>query len=138
MEKEKKEPPKKRTADDSMIYPGEPTWMKHGKNQRIISRSYERIEPTAKVISTPTQIDFNFKDDNAAWRMGPNTYFEVTGQFQVKTPADNTVNPPVVEVDWKGIDPEESDQFTIEPNFFESLIRKLEIRHNEILINTDD
>lgn len=129
-------PTLKRKADDPLVYPGEPKWARQGGYQDIISRRFERIEPTAKVVQDPTMIEFDLHDGKSCWRMGPNTYFKVKGQFQEFTPAQ--LDPVEPEVDWKGIDPDQAARVIVQPNFFECLIRKTEIRHGQVLLNTED
>ena len=123
----------KRKAEEILEYPGHPKWMLEGSKQKIISRTYHVLEPTAKVPEDPIQIEFNLKDFANCWAMGANTYFEIGGQFQEAIPAAQNVP-----AGWKAVSAQEAAQMTVQPNWLGALIRKVEVSHGNIPVNTSD
>ena len=127
----------KRTADEAFEFPAAPKWMHDGGKQRVISKTYHRIEPTSKVVADPVQVMFNLKDYENCWRMGPNTYFEIKGQFEVWTPAKPAPDP-LPEVDWTPVGPEESANVIFQDNWMGASVRKIEVTHGGIPVITSD
>ena len=128
----------KRVSDEAFEYPSAPKWMNDGGKQRVISKTYHRLEPSSKVVADPVQVMFNLKDYENCWRMGPNSYFEVKGIFQVFTPGNP--GPPVVpDKDWTPVEPAESADVIFQDNWMEALVRKTEMTHGgKPLITSDE
>ena len=129
---------KREAESDRFDYPGPVKWMNDGGKQRIVSNIFQRLEPSSRVDPVPTHIDFDLKDFFNFWYMGPNTYIEVKGQFQSCTPQDNTKEPPTPQTAWAGVAANDSANVVVEPNWFESLIKRIEVHHGGVAVYTSD
>ncbi len=129
---------KREVESDRFDYPGPVKWMNDGGKQRIVSNIFQRLEPSSRVDPVPTHIDFDLKDFFNFWYMGPNTYIEVKGQFQSCTPQDNTKEPPTPQTAWAGVAANDSANVVVEPNWFESMIKRIEVHHGGVAVYTSD
>ena len=106
-------------------------WQKSATHQKIMGTDYVRIDPFYKIEAQPKQIEFEIKDSEEVWSMGPNSRFKVKGVFQVMTPAG-----PNPEVPWANCTAAELDKVIVQPNWLETLIKQIEVFHGPAKIDT--
>lgn len=102
-----------------------------GKTQKILGSDFFRIEPLNKIEEQPRQIEFELKDSEEVWAMGPNTRFKVRGVFQVMTPKVGEAP----EVPWANATDKELNKVILQPNWFDFLIQTIEVFHGSAKIN---
>jgi hypothetical protein len=113
----------------------EPLWRqkqqhKQQQQQNVFGSNFVRHYPVEPVPGHPKVVEFQFLDLDQVWAMGPNTRFVVSGQFQVSKPPPEGQMP-----EWEPCTEDELDKVVVQPNFFESMIRKIDFFHGYSPIN---
>lgn len=108
-------------------------WQSEGIRQPMMTKSFCKLEAVQKITENPVQLDFLLNDLENIWMFNENTYFQIVGQFQYRTkPANKDWEP------WVGIEPADSINFTIEPNWISGIIKGFETYHGYNKINTSE
>ena len=107
--------------------------LQHGTSQKVFNCDFVIHEPLTEITDEldSNQIEFEFKDTEDVWAFGPNTRFQIEGQFQCMTPAKDA-NP---EIPWAAVTAAELDKVIVAPNFLDMLITKFEMTHRNDIIN---
>ena len=108
------------------------------KQGRVLCNSFHRLEPMVPVQAVQEKVDFELKDSYNLWNMGENTYFEIKGQFQSRTPEDLTKYPPTPASAWEGVRAQDSANVIVCPNFWDMLIKKTEALNGEQWVQSSD
>lgn len=111
-----------------------PKWRNMGKSQKVLGSELIKHEPITKIEPQPLQIEFELKDKDEIWSMGPNTYFEIKGQYQVRTPKTGDKEP----TPWVPCEAADIALVTVAPNAPEILIRNVDMFHGNTKINSSD
>ena len=114
-------------SDPRLEYVDLPAWQQH-KQQRLLSTSYVVIEPNNSLEDTPTQVEFEI-NNNAPLLFGPMSKFQIEGQFQARA-TDND--------EWEGAQAAEASNVLLAPNWFEMLIKSVDVFHNNQRVSASD
>ena len=101
-----------------------PDWRQQKEMQNVLGSNLVIIKPLSEIESHPSMVEFELSDTDQVWGMGPNTHFVVTGQFQVQKEPPEGHMPK-----WETCNEEELDKVVVQPNWLESMIRRLDIFH---------
>lgn len=115
-------------------FPPHYKWRNVGKNQKILGSEFIKHEPITKIEPQPVQIEFELKDKDEVWSMGPNTYFEIKGQYQVRNPKKGNTEP----TPWVATGEADIAEVVVAPNAQEVMIRNIDVFHGNTKINTSD
>ena len=114
-------------SDPRLEYVDLPAWQQH-KQQRLLSTSYVVVEPNNSLEDTPTQVEFEI-NNNAPLLFGPMSKFQIEGQFQARA-TDND--------EWEGAQAAEASNVLLAPNWFEMLIKSVDVFHNNQRVSASD
>ena len=111
------------------------TWQEKGSSQKILGSDFIVIDSLSPIVDgKPKIVEFELRDNEEVWSMGPNTRFKIKGQFQTaKAP---TAEKPLWE--WEACTAAEIERCVVQPNWVESLIKLTEMFHGYAKINTSD
>ena len=107
-------------------------WQDKAHTQKILGSDYVIIEPVSTVPVQPKQVEFELRDNEDVWSMGPNTRFKIEGQFQFMTPKEGDT--PATE--WAPCTATEVTEVVVAPNWFEMMLENVELFHGYSKINT--
>ena len=91
-----------------------------GTKQSLQGSDYVKIEPTAKIESIPTQVDFELPNKKCLL-FGGMSKFRIQGGFQTQADADAA---------WTNVKADETAKVLLAPNWFEMLIKEVAVFHN--------
>ena len=91
-----------------------------GTKQSLQGSDYVKIEPTAKIESIPTQVDFELPNKKCLL-FGGMSKFRIQGGFQTQADADAA---------WTNVKADEVAKVLLAPNWFEMLIKEVAVFHN--------
>ena len=103
--------------DERFIYPSAPTW-RNAKQQSHNGEDFETLDPISK---TGNSYEFELTSNSAVF-FGALTGFKVTGSFQVKDSADETLDPIIPKSAYTEV--------RIQPNWFDHCIKSIDVFHN--------
>ena len=115
-------------VDSRFVYPSLPKW-RNGQNQKLQGWETLTFLPSTK---SPTLYQFEMSDMNSVLLFGPNSGFRVKAALEVKasaTAADNTFAP---------IPLEEYTKVQLMPNWFEQVIKSVEVFNGNTQVKCDD
>lgn len=115
-------------VDSRFVFANAPKW-KQGQNQKLQSYEMLTILPSNK---SPTLIEFELAHMNSVLMFGPNTGFRVQGAFEVK-PKEEDPDTAYVE-----IPAAEYSKVVLMPNWFENLVKSVDVFHNNTQVKCDD
>jgi hypothetical protein len=105
-----------------------PSW-REGAKQKILGSDYNVYEPSPKLTDEfPSQLEFELSS-NQAWMFGPMSRFFVEGVFQSKAPAAAT---------WTPVTAAEYEKVVVIPNFWDALIKGIDVFNGNVKITTSD
>jgi hypothetical protein len=113
--------------DPRLEYVNLPTWQQH-KQQRLLGSDYVVIEPNNSLDEVPTQVEFEI-NNSAPLLFGPMSKFQIKGHFDTRaTDAD----------DWTLCTAADASNVLLAPNWFEMLIKSVDVFHNNQRISASD
>jgi len=115
-------------------YPHSSNWRDAGKHQKIFGSEFVKHEPITKISSSPSKIEFKLRDVDRFYAMGPNTRFQIEGQFQHRTAKTNTAEPGP----WLPCDVANAATVIVAPNWKEMLIQNIDVYHGDLKISNSD
>ena len=111
------------------------TWQEKGVSQKIMGSDYIIINSLSPIVDgAPKIVEFELKDSEEVWSMGPNTCFKIKGQFQVAKPP----TAPATQWVYEPCSVLELDKVVVQPNWFEASLKLIEEFHGYSKINTSD
>jgi len=113
--------------DPRLEYVDLPTWQQ-SKQQRLLGTDYVVIEPNNKLEDEPTQVEFEI-NNFAPLLFGPMSKFHIMGHFEMRA-TDND--------EWAITEAAEASNVLLAPNWFEMLIKLIDIFHNNQRISASD
>ncbi len=113
-----------------MIFKAKNLYGDRNNNTNVFGSNFVRHYPVEPVPGHPKVVEFQFLDVDQVWAMGPNTRFVVSGMFQVSKPPPEGQMP-----EWEPCTEDELDKVVVQPNFFQSMIRKIDFFHGNSPIN---
>jgi hypothetical protein len=114
-------------SDPRLEYVNLPTWQQH-KQQRLLGSDYVVIEPNNSLDEVPTQVEFEI-NNSAPLLFGPMSKFQIRGHFDTRA-TDND--------DWTVCSAAEASNVLLAPNWFEMLIKSVDVFHNNQRISASD
>ena len=115
-------------VDSRFVFANTPKW-KQGQNQKLQSYEMLTILPSNK---SPTLIEFELAHMNSVLMFGPNSGFRVQGAFEVKPKEDDP------DTSFVEIPAAEYAKVVLMPNWFENLVKSVDVFHNNTQIKCDD
>ena len=113
-------------VDSRFVYPTQPKW-KSGQTQKLQGSEMLTFQPTTK---SQTLYQFELSDMNSVLLFGPNTGFRVKCSIQAKATAADT--------DWDDVPADEYTKVQLMPNWFEHLIKSVEVFNGNAQVKCDD
>jgi hypothetical protein len=114
-------------SDPRLEYVNLPTWQQY-KQQRLLGSDYVVIEPNNKLEFEPTQVEFEI-NNFAPLLFGPMSKFQIEGNFETRaTDAD----------EWAPVAAADASNVLLAPNWFEMLIKSVDVFHNNQRISASD
>jgi hypothetical protein len=104
-----------------------PTWQQY-KQQRLLGTNYVVIEPNNQLVEEPTQVEFEI-NNFAPLLFGPMSKFQIQGHFETRA-TDND--------EWDGPAAADASSVLLAPNWFEMLIKSVDVFHNNQRISASD
>jgi hypothetical protein len=104
-----------------------PTWQQY-KQQRLLGTNYVVIEPNNQLVDEPTQVEFEI-NNFAPLLFGPMSKFQIQGHFETRA-TDND--------EWDGPAAADASSVLLAPNWFEMLIKSVDVFHNNQRISASD
>jgi hypothetical protein len=114
-------------SDPRLEYVDLPTWQQY-KQQRLLGTNYVVIEPNNQLVEEPTQVEFEI-NNFAPLLFGPMSKFQIQGHFETRA-TDND--------DWTVCSAAEASNVLLAPNWFEMLIKSVDVFHNNQRISASD
>ena len=110
-------------------------WQEKGTSQKIMGSDFVVIDSLSPILDgKPKIVEFELKDTEEVWSMGPNTRFKIKGQFQVAKPPEA----PATQWVYEPCSVLELDKVVVQPNWIEALIQQAEQFHGYTKINTSE
>jgi len=114
-------------SDPRLEYVDLPTWQQY-KQQRLLGTNYVVIEPNNQLGEEPTQVEFEI-NNFAPLLFGPMSKFQIQGHFETRA-TDND--------EWDGPTAADASSVLLAPNWFEMLIKSVDVFHNNQRISASD
>jgi hypothetical protein len=114
-------------SDPRLEYVDLPTWQQY-KQQRLLGTNYVVIEPNNQLGEEPTQVEFEI-NNFAPLLFGPMSKFQIQGHFETRA-TDND--------EWDGPAAADASSVLLAPNWFEMLIKSVDVFHNNQRISASD
>jgi hypothetical protein len=114
-------------SDPRLEYVDLPTWQQY-KQQRLLGTNYVVIEPNNQLVDEPTQVEFEI-NNFAPLLFGPMSKFQIQGHFETRA-TDND--------EWDGPAAADASSVLLAPNWFEMLIKSVDVFHNNQRISASD
>jgi hypothetical protein len=114
-------------SDPRLDYVNLPTWQQT-KQQRLLGTNYVVIEPSNKLEEEPTQVEFEI-NNFAPLLLGPVSKFHITGVFESRATNND---------EWDAAVAAEASNVLLAPNWFEMLIKSVDVFHNNQRISSSD
>jgi hypothetical protein len=114
-------------SDPRLDYVDLPTWQQ-SKQQRLLGSDYIVIDPSNKLEEETSQLEFEV-NNSAPLLCGPMSKFHVEGRFDTK--ANDAA-------DWANATADEAANVLLAPNWFEMLIKSIDVFHNNQRISTSN
>jgi len=114
-------------SDPRLEYVDLPTWQQY-KQQRLLGTNYVVIEPNNQLVDEPTQVEFEI-NNFAPLLFGPMSKFQIQGHFETRA-TDND--------EWDGPAAADASNVLLAPNWFEMLIKSVDVFHNNQRISASD
>jgi len=114
-------------SDPRLEYVDLPTWQQY-KQQRLLGTNYVVIEPNNQLVEEPTQVEFEI-NNFAPLLFGPMSKFQIQGHFETRA-TDND--------EWDGPAAADASSVLLAPNWFEMLIKSVDVFHNNQRISASD
>ena len=114
-------------SDPRLEYVDLPTWQQY-KQQRLLGTNYVVIEPNNQLVEEPTQVEFEI-NNFAPLLFGPMSKFQIQGHFETRA-TDND--------EWDGPAAADASNVLLAPNWFEMLIKSVDVFHNNQRISASD
>lgn len=109
-------------------------WQDKGKTQKILGTEYFTVDSVSPITGRPKQVEFELRDNEEVWGMGPNTRFKVRGQFQCMLPAKD--GQPAT--DWTPCGKADLDKVVVAPNWFDACLKQIEMFHGNSKMNSSN
>jgi hypothetical protein len=114
-------------SDPRLEYVDLPTWQQY-KQQRLLGTNYVVIEPNNQLVDEPTQVEFEI-NNFAPLLFGPMSKFQIQGHFETRA-TDND--------EWDAPAAADASNVLLAPNWFEMLIKSVDVFHNNQRISASD
>jgi len=114
-------------SDPRLDYVDLPTWQQ-SKQQRLLGSDYIVIDPSNKLEEETSQLEFEV-NNSAPLLFGPMSKFHVEGCFDTK--ANDAA-------DWANATADEAANVLLAPNWFEMLIKSIDVFHNNQRISASN
>jgi len=107
-------------------------WQEKGKSQKILGSDFVTIDSLSPIIDgVPRLVEFELRDNDEIWSMGPNTRFKIEGQFQVQKPPAQGQMPK-----WEVCNAAEIANVVVQANWSQSSFKLVEMFYGNSKINT--
>ncbi len=100
---------------------------------KVLGSEFEIIKSRNPLEEIPQAVEFEITSDDF-WSLGLGTKFNIIGQFQYRTAAHG--NDPAGA--WTPIPATEADKVIVAPNWFDFLLKEIDIFHNNAKINVSN
>lgn len=116
--------------DSRFKYGSVPTWNKQGKTQKLLGIDLVHIQP-----STPSTSIYEFElPTNSVLLFGPLSGFRVNGVFESQAAPTNAAPDPK----WDVVAPADYTNVVVQPNWFEHLVKSVDVFHNNDTVKSHD
>ena len=114
---------------DARFVSGNPPKWKNGQNQKLQGTEFLTIPPSSK---SATHYEYELSGLNSAILFGPCSGFRVKGTFEVKASKE------ALDSTYTLIPEDEYAKVQLMPNWFENLVKSVDVFHNNTQIKCDD
>jgi hypothetical protein len=114
-------------SDPRLEYVDLPTWQQ-SKQQHLLGTNYVVMEPSNKLEETQTQVEFEI-NIFAPLLFGPMSKFQIEGHFETRATDNN---------EWDATLAAEASNVLLAPNWFEMLIKSIDVFNNNQCISASD
>ena len=114
------------TTDDIRLHHVQMPHWQVGTKQILQGSDYALVEPTSKIESVPTQVEFELPTKKSIL-FGSMSKFRILGGFQKYDTTDTT---------WKNLSAGEAAKVLLAPFWFEMLIKEISVFHNNYKVAT--
>lgn len=106
-------------------------WQDKGGKQKVLGTDFLTINSLSPIQNgTPKLVEFEFRDNDEVWGMGPNTRFKIKGRFEVTVDEEGKM--PV----WQACTAADLADVVVQPNWGEAHFKMTEAFHGQSNINS--